>query len=151
MERPRWRFTANYKIFDRLQIGAEINPKAKEIGPLFTLFLLKETDKIPALFVGTSSDRIGSPSGKQSYYLTGSKYFDLLRSSFYASVNYSEWDEEINFPYGANIEIWNEFSVTPMFDGDRSHLMLNYFADTYGVSLMYVWYEKLGVSISFGF
>ena len=69
LDRPRWRFTLNYRIHHRTQVGIEFNPKAQEICPLLTLFLLTETEKRPALFVGTSSDRIGSPSGKQSYYV----------------------------------------------------------------------------------
>ena len=37
-----------------------------------------------------------------------------------------------------------------MYDGDRTHLLLNYFASYYGVSLMYVWFETMGVSFSVG-
>ena len=99
MDRPRWRFTLNYRIHHRIQAGIEFNPKAEEIGPLFTLFLLTETEKRPALFLGTSSDRIGSPSGKQSYYATISKYLPFLHASFYGSLNYSEWDDAVNGKY----------------------------------------------------
>ena len=73
MNRPQWRFTANYRLHQRLQVGIELNPKAKEVGPLATLFLLTETGTRPALFLGTSSDRIGSPAGEQSYFATISK------------------------------------------------------------------------------
>jgi hypothetical protein len=58
-----------------LQAGLEFNPKAEELGPLFTFFVLTETETAPALFIGTSSDRIGSPAGQQAYYATVSKYF----------------------------------------------------------------------------
>jgi len=129
----------------------ELNPRAKEIGPLFTFFLLTETEKRPALFLGTSSDRIGSPAGEQSYFATISKYVPALRASAYGSLNYSEWDNKFNFPVGVAVELGKGFSVRPMYDGDRGHLMVNYFADQYGISLMYVWYETLGVSLSFGF
>ena len=151
LDRPRWRFTANYRVNHRLQIGAELNPKAEEIGPLFTLFLFTETEMRPALFLGTSSDRIGSPSGKQSYYGTVSKYLPDLRTTIYGSVNYSEWDEAVNFPVGVGFEVGKGFSVRPMYDGDRGHLMFNYFADRYGVSLMAVWFETMGISLSAGF
>ena len=57
--------------------------------PLFSLFLLTETEKRPALFLGISSDRIGSPAGKQSYYATASKYVPALHASFYASLRHS--------------------------------------------------------------
>ncbi len=150
LDRPRWRFTLNYRIHHRIQVGIEFNPKAEEISPLFTLFLLTETEKRPALFIGTSSDRIGSPSGKQSYYITVSKYLPFLHASLYGSLNYSEWDDAFNVPFGVAIELGGGFSVRPMYDGDRTHLLLNYFATHYGVSLMYVWLETLGVSFSVG-
>jgi hypothetical protein len=151
LDRPCWRFTANYRIHHRLQAGIEFNPEADEIGPLFTLFLLTESESRPALFLGTSSDRIGSPAGKQSYYTTVSKYFPFLRASIYGSLDYSEWDETLNVPFGASIELGKGLSIRPMYDGDRSHLMMNYFANQFGVSLIYVWLETLGISFSAGF
>ena len=42
MERPRWRFTLNYRIHQKLQFGVEYNPVAKEVSPLFNLFLMAE-------------------------------------------------------------------------------------------------------------
>lgn len=129
----------------------ELNPKAKEIGPLVSLFILTETETRPALFLGTSSDRIGSPSGEQSYFATVSKYVPALRASFYGSLNYSEWDDRFNVPFGVALELGKGFSVRPMYDGDRGHVMFNYYADQFGVSLMYVWLETAGVSFSFGF
>ena len=151
MARPQWRFTANYSLHQRLQIGVELNPKAKELGPLVTLFLLTETERRPALFLGTSSDRIGSPAGEQSYFATLSKYIPRLRASFYGSLNYSQWDGKFNIPVGLGLELGKGFSFRPMYDGDRGHLMLNYFATHYGISLLYVWLETLGVSLFLGF
>ena len=150
-DRPQWRFTANYRLHRRLQLGVELNPKAEEAGPLLTLFLFTETRTRPALFLGTSSDRIGSPAGEQSYFATTSKFIPRLRASFYGSLNYSEWDGKLNLPFGAGIGLGRGFSLRPMYDGDRGHVMLNYFAAQYGVSLMYVWLETLGISFSLGF
>ena len=116
-----------------------------------TLFLLTETERRPALFLGTSSDRIGSPAGEQSWFATVSKYIPGLRTSFYGSLNYSEWDGRFNFPFGASVELGRGFSFRPMHDGDRWHAMLNCFSRQYGVSLMYVWLETMGVSASAGF
>jgi len=151
LARPQWRFTANYSLHQRLQVGVELNPKAKELGPLLTLFLLTETETRPALFLGTSSDRIGSPAGEQSYFATLSKYIPRLRASFYGSLNYSQWDGKFNIPVGLGLELGKGFSFRPMYDGDRGHLMLNYFATQYGISLLYVWLETLGISLSLGF
>ncbi len=110
----------------------------------------------PALFLGTSSDRIGSPAGKQGYFVTVSKSLPKLPISVYATLNYSEWNKELgntllNIPFGITVEFGQYLSIRPMYDGDRSHLMLNYFADHYGVSLMYIWLEKAGISTSVQF
>ena len=121
------------------------------MGPLFNLFLLTETETRPALFLGTSSDRIGSRAGQQSYFATLSKYVPRLRTFFYGSLNYSEWDDGFNLPVGLGVELGRGFSLRPMFDGDRSHLLLNYFTERYGVSLMYVWLEKPGIAVFYGF
>ena len=147
LERPRWRFTLNCRIHQRLQFGLEYNPVAKEVGPLLSLFLM---------FLGTSSDRIGSPAGKQAYFVTVSKGLPKLPISAYATLNYSEWNKElgvtsVNIPFGITVNFGQYLSIRPMYDGDRSHLMLNYFADHYGVSLMYIWLERGGVSTSVQF
>ena len=151
LARPQWRLTANYSLHRQLQVGVEVNPRAEEVGPLVTLFLLTETDTQPALFFGTSSDRIGSPAGEQSYFVTLSKYAPRLRTSFYGSLNYSEWDSSFNFPLGFGVELGKGFSLRPMYDGDRGHAMLNYYTERYGLSLMCVWLETVGISFSAGF
>lgn len=121
------------------------------MSPLVTLFLLTEGEQRPALFLGTSSDRIGSPEGEQSYYATASKYIPLLRTSVYAGVNYSEWDAAVNYPAGFAVDLGKGFSLRPMYDGQRTHLLLNFFTERYGLSLMYVWLERPGLSLFIGF
>ena len=150
-ERPRWRTTLNYRVFNRLQLGIEYNAAASEIVPLFSLFLFTETDIRPGLFLGTSSDRIGSPASEQAYFLTATKRLPYLPLSVYGTVNYSEWDDELNFPFGASIDFGKGFSVRGMYDGEEPHLMFNYFYKQHGVSLMYVWFETFGVAMSTGF
>ena len=158
MERPRWRFTLNYRIHQKLQFGVEYNPVAKEVSPLFNLFLMTEGEGIwrPALFLGASSDRIGSPADKQAYFLTLSKGWQTLPVSVYATLNYSEWNKElgktsVNIPFGMTVNLGQYLSVRPMYDGDRFHLMLNYFVDHYGISLMCIWLERAGISTSVQF
>jgi len=80
-----------------------------------------------------------------------SKYIPALHTSFYASLNYSQWDESFNLPVGFDVGLGKGFSVRPMYDGDRSHLLLNYFAEQFGVSLMYVWLETPGIALFYGF
>jgi hypothetical protein len=151
LERPRWRATANWRVIPRLQVGAEYNPVAGEIGPLVTCFLLTEGENRPALFLGTSSDRIGSPEGKQAYYLTLAKYLRLARTSPYVSLNYSEWDEKWNVPFGANVELGGGWSVQPMYDGQRTHALATYAKDRYSASLIWAWLERAGVAMAMGF
>lgn len=135
----------------KLQVGIEYNPEAEEFGPLITWFLVTEEDRRPALFLGTSSDRIGSPDGTQSYYLTAAKQHPTWPVSAYASVNYSEWDGGLNFPFGAHVHLGRGFSLQPMYDGQRSHLLLHYNRDRYGVALLWVWLEEVGISFNIGF
>ena len=151
VDRARWRSTLNYRLHPRVQVGVEFNPEVDEVNPLLTVFLLTEAERRPALFVGTSSDRIGSPEGTQSYYLTASKRFGASRLSAYASLNYSEWDRELNFPLGLEVALGQNFSVRPMYDGARPHLMLNYYRDRWSVSLLAVDLDQLGVSVAWGF
>ena len=102
-------------------------------------------------FFGTSAARSGAPAGEHSYFATVSKYVPRLRTSFYGSLNYSEWDGSFNFPLGVGIELSKGFSLQPMYDGTRGHAMLNYFTERYGVSLMCIWLDTPGISFSAGF
>jgi hypothetical protein len=122
-----------------------------EVVPIATVFVLTETDRRPALFVGTSSDRIGSPEGTQSYYLTASKLAPKIPVSVYGSINYSEWSEGINFPFGGEWYVWRGVSVRYMYDGEQPHAMVNWFGDRFGVSLMAVWLDTFGISVAGGF
>jgi len=132
-------------------VGAEFNPVVGEVGPLATVFVLTETETRPAVFLGTSSDRIGSPEGEQAYYATVSKFFSGTPVGAYASLNYSEWDDGFNVPFGVNVELGRGFSVRPMYDGHRSHLTAGWFGPRFGVTALYIWYEKAGVAVSVGF
>lgn len=151
LERPRWRSTASYRVIPTLQLGLEFNPAAGEVGPIATWFLCTETEQRPAVFVGTSSDRIGSPKGTQSYYLTAAKYLPPVRTSPYASLSYSEWDEGWTVPFGANIEVGGGFSVQPMYDGRRTHLLGTYVNQRVSVTLIWAWLERAGVAVAMGF
>ena len=143
--------TVNYRVIPRLQLGVEYNPAANEVGPLATWFLLTETERRPAVFFGTSSDRIGSPEGTQSYYVTGAKYLPFLHVSPYVSLNYSEWDTGWNVPCGANVEMGRGFSLQPMYDGHRTHLLGTYATQRFSATLIWAWLERAGVAVSVGF
>ena len=116
-----------------------------------TLFLMTEDERRPGLFLGTSSDRIGSPEGEQAYFLTASKRHPHWPVSAYVSLNYSEWDEDFNVPFGVEVELGENFSLRPMYDGDRTHLMVNILGRHVTTSLLWVWLERFGISFSVNF
>jgi hypothetical protein len=151
LKRPRWRATANYRPIATLQLGVEYNPAAGEVGPLATWFVLTEGERRPAVFLGTSSDRIGSPERTQAYYVTSAKYVPPLRTSPYVTLNYSEWDDGWNVPFGANVELGAGFSVQPMYDGQRSHLLGTYATDRLSVTFVWAWLERAGMALGIGF
>ncbi len=118
------------------------------MGPLLTWFLLTEGNRRPALFFGTSSDRIGSPEGEQAYFLTAAKRHPKWPVSAYVSLNYSEWDADFNLPFGVEVDLGERFFVRPMYDGQRTHLTMSYRVDRHSISLLWVWLERLGVAYS---
>ncbi len=133
------------------QIGFEYNPAATEVAPIATVFIVTETDRRPALFLGTSTDRIGSPKGTQSFYFTASKLAPWIPVSGYATINYSQWDEGINFPFGAEWYVYGGFSARFMYDGNQPHALVSWFGERYGVSLIAVWLDTFGISLAGGF
>lgn len=151
LDRPRWRSTVSCRVHPKLQVGVELNPAVGEVGPIATWFVLTEQARRPAAFLGTSSDRIGSPEGTQSYYLTVAKNLDPVPVSVYASLNYSEWDRGFNLPFGANVEVAPGVTVQPMYDGHRTHLLATYSAERYSITLIHAWLERAGIAASVGF
>jgi hypothetical protein len=151
LKRPRWRSTLSYRLVPSLQVGVEYNPAADEVGPIATWFLLTEKGFRPAAFLGTSSDRIGSPKGTQSYYGTVAKNLDPIPVSVYGSLAYSEWDEGFNIPFGAHVEVLPRITLQPMYDGQRTHFLGTYAGERFTVTLLYAWLERAGIAISAGF
>lgn len=151
LERPRYRATLQRRVLPTLQLGVEWNPVAKEVGPLANWFLFTETDTRLALFFGTSSDRIGSPAGTQSYYATASRWFEPLNASAYVSLAYSEWDESLNVPFGATLSLPGGFALQPMYDGNRTHLLGIWSHERFSVTAIWAWLERAGIAVSAGF
>lgn len=151
LPRPRYRFTGTYRFTPRLQAGLEYNPNAGEVGFIGNYMIAHETPSRPMINLGTSSDRIGTPPGPHAYYITFAKGFENLRIAPYLSINYSEYDQQINFPFGLNLSLARQLDSMYMMDGRRSHLLLTYKADVFNVSLMWIWLKHPGLSISWGF
>ncbi|HVF90492.1 MAG TPA: hypothetical protein VNH22_10525, partial [Blastocatellia bacterium] len=66
------RTTLTYRLHPRFSVGVEYNPRADDVGLLANFVAVTESARRPALILGTSSDRIGTPSGR-SIYATVSK------------------------------------------------------------------------------
>jgi len=149
--RPRWRYTASYRVTPRAQIGVEWNPNAGEVGFIGNYILTTESDRMPMISFGTSSDRIGTPPGPHAYYMTVAKGIPSLKMGPYFSINYSEYDRKINFPFGVNMSLTQECDLLFMNDGRKSHALLTFKQPSFNLSLIWVWFKHPGISVSFGF
>ena len=131
IDRAKWRNTLTYRFHSRFTAGIEYNPLAKKVSPLANLVAITETHTRPALILGTSSDRIGTPSG-QSFYATLSKslkHHTGLPVAPYFGVAYGTFDDRARAIGGLNINFNERWSSTILFDGVRVHPLMNY---TYG-------------------
>lgn len=140
-----------YRITPRFQAGIEYNPGESEIGPLANWIVLPESPKYPMISLGTSSDRIGTQEGERAYYATFAKSIPSLGFAPYVSINYSDSDDDINFPFGANYRIDDHFGLMGMYDGHKPHLILNYRHENMNIGLMWIWLKRPGISVSWGF
>jgi hypothetical protein len=128
IDRARWRNTLTYRFHPRFTAGVEYNPLAGKVSPLANLVAVTETHKRPALILGTSSDRIGTPSG-QSFYATVSKSLEHSTGwpvAPYVGVAYGTFEERARIIGGLNITAGERWSSTILFDGVRIHPTVNY-------------------------
>lgn len=122
-----------------------------EVGFRATYVALRETEALPQVHFGTSSDRIGTPKGKQQYSVTFAKALPGTPASPYVSITYSEFDKQLVFPFGMNIQVDRNWSLLGMHDGRKSHLLLNYGAEDFYVQLGWIWFRRASVTVGFGF
>ena len=128
IDRATWRNTLTYRFHPRFTAGVEYNPLAGKVSPLANLVVITESHRRPAIIVGTSSDRIGTPSG-QSFYATVSKnlkHHTGLPISPYAGVAYGTYEHRTRAIGGLNIAFDERWSSTILFDGVRVHPIVNY-------------------------
>ena len=132
------RFTRDFKA------GVEWNALANEVGVVANWRALGETALRPALIFGTSSDRIGTPSG-QSYYATVSKSFS--RVAPYAGVSWSEHEERLLYPFGVNVALPGGWSAMLMNDGVHTHLSATYARRNIALTLLAVERRNFGITV----
>lgn len=138
-----------YRLTRAVKIGAEINVLADEVGFVANWRALTETQSRPALIFGTSSDRIGTPSG-QSVYGTLSKSLQRatgLPIAPYAGVSYSGFADELIYPFGMNVALRTNWSVMLMNDGVHTHLSTTYSFPRFSVTALAVERRHIGLTI----
>ena len=111
----------------RVELGIEFNPKAEQVSPLANVRVLNETASRPAVMVGTSSDRIGTPSGR-AYFATLSK--DLERATGlpvapYLGAAYGEFEDETKAIGGLHVRWSDRWTSTHLWDGYNLHHLLD--------------------------
>jgi hypothetical protein len=122
-DRARLRTTLSYRFTPTFSAGIELNPLAPDVGPIANWIAVPETDDRPALILGTSSDRIGTPHGR-AVYATLSKDLEAwtgLPIAPYAGVSYGTFDDEAVAIGGLAINWSQRVSTTHLWDGHNLH------------------------------
>ena len=132
-----------------LQLGVEYNPLGEDVGLLANWRVLRESKSTPAIMVGTSSDRIGTPRGR-AYYMTVSKEVadDL---GVYVGVMYGEHENKIRIPAGVSYRFDDKWSALFAYDGVNGHPMVTYSWDRYNLTFLMVGSKYPGLSFGVGF
>jgi hypothetical protein len=151
--RASFRTTLTFRFLPTLTGGLEYNPRADKVGPLANWLALQETARRPALILGTSSDRIGTPSG-QSFYATLSKNLKRetrLPIAPYAGLAYGTYEDRLRMIGGLSIGFTERFSLLVVHDGVNIHPMLNLAYGRHAASLLYVDARDVGAAYSITF
>ncbi len=155
VRRAQVRTTVTYRITPRLQAGVEVNPRSTEekVNPLVNWLALPETKNTPAVIAGTSSDRIGTPSG-QSFYATASKNLKRetkLPIAPYFGLVYGTYEDRFRPIGGLNVGFTENLTALVIFDGVHVHPLLNFSWRRHAVSFLLVRGRQPGVSYSISF
>ena len=153
IDRAAYRTTLMYGLHPRLDVGLEYNPKAGQLAPLANLRLASETRSRPAVLVGTSSDRVGTPEG-QSFYVTVSK--DLrpqtrLPVAPYLGLAYGTHEGRVRAIAGVNVAFTRSLSSLLLFDGVHLHPTIGFARGPHALSLVLIRGRDAGVSYSVRF
>jgi hypothetical protein len=147
------RATLTYRFHPRLTAGVEYNPRVGEVAPIANFLAVTETERRPALMFGTSSDRIGTPSG-QSFYGIVSKNLKRqtgLPIAPYAGLAYGTFEDRLRPVGGLNVYFNDKFSTTITYNGVHVHPIFNFAYDRHVLSLVMVRGRDPGMSYSISF
>jgi hypothetical protein len=129
-----------YVIKPRLRAGIEWNPHADDWSPLLNIHLVEESKRRPAVVLGVSSDRIGTPEGK-SYYVTVAK--DLrreigLKVAPYVGIAHGTFESRTRAIGGLNVDLGRGVTVLGLFDGVHAHAVASVQSGKHGFSAVFV-------------
>jgi hypothetical protein len=153
IDRAKLRFTLTYRLHERITAGLEYNPLADDVHPLANILLLEETRRRPAVIIGTSTDRIGTPAG-QAYYLTLSKNLKRetkLPIAPYVGMMYGTYEDRFRPVGGLNVGFTERWTALVTFDGVHVHQLLNYSYKRHVFSFLLVRGTRPGFSYSITF
>ena len=149
------RATLIYRLHPRFHIGLEYNAKVGEVHPLVTFIPVTETLNRPAVIIGLSSDRIGTPKGESSAYVTLSKdlqHWTGLPIAPYGGVVYGTYEDRFRFIGGLNIRFHPKFTSLIQFDGVKVHPSLTYsFSDSHALTFLMIRGKDPGMTYTFSF
>lgn len=152
IDRATHRTVLMYRITRDVKAGLEWNAKADELGLVANWRALGETETRPAVIFGTSSDRIGTPSG-QAYYATISKSISSFLAQYdvglapYAGLSWSGYEERFVVPFGLNVALPKGWSAMLIHDGVHTHLSATYARRNLSLTLLAVERQHVGVTI----
>ena len=114
---------------------------------------MTETARRPALILGTSSDRIGTPYGRAVYATLSKDLTEVvgLPIAPYVGVTYGTFDDRARVMGGANVTLTRWLSSTTIFDGVKVHQLFNFSVDRHQIGFLLVEGKKPGVSYSVSF
>lgn len=125
-----------------------------DLGPLANWRVLDETHTWPALIVGTSSDRIGTSTGR-ALYATLSKNLEPelgIPLSPYIGAAYGTRHNDFKGIGGASVFWSDRVSSTHLFDGVNVHHILSYqWNERVNTGLLLVDGHHWGISVGFQF
>lgn len=148
IDRAALRTTLTYSALPRLSVGLEYNPKADNFSPLANLIAVPESGYRPAVILGTSSDRIGTPSG-QSFYGTSSKDLEPetgLPMAPYLGLAYGTYEKKRRGIAGVNLRFGTRWSGLVIYDGVHVHPMASFSRGRHGLSVLFVRFRHPGIS-----
>jgi len=126
--RASLRTTLTYRMHPRFSLGIEYNPRANDVGLLANVVAITESKNRPAIIFGTSSDRIGTPSGRSIYATISKDVSELLKLPIapYVGVAYSTYEHRFLPLAGLTISWRDNLSSLVIFDGVKVHPTLSY-------------------------